>query len=503
MANKLDIVISATDRATLPIRNVNKQLDEFQNKTKRATRDSNQFGVVASKTTRSISRFGKNGLQQVGFQLQDFFVQVGGGTSALQAFGQQGSQLFGIFGAGGALFGALIAIVSAVGGVYLKTRDVVKSFSDELEELNTASVDYSRFNKSSIEVTKELTKEFGKADTATRALFKSQAMLAKFKLSEALNQSQIALKNQFPLLVNINNLQEKYNKLTDKQKNAVIELRSQETRGASALRRLTEIKVKAQTDYNVEIDSFLAKMNAVNNLDAFKEPADAAEAVLAVYKELTAVGLSEMDVKSRSTAEGLLSLANILSKLAADTDAATGKVRTLFGILEADGLSLSQGIADSFGTAFMSMIDGTKSVKEAFKSMAAAIIKQLLQVLVIQQIVGRVGTGGENSGGTGLAGMISNTRANGGSVTSNQPYLIGERGAELFVPHTAGRIVPNKDIMGSSGGGVTINQTIQVSTGVQQTVRNEIQSLMPQIASASKQAVLDARRRGGSFAAAF
>ena len=57
--------------------------------------------------------------------------------------------------------------------------------------------------------------------------------------------------------------------------------------------------------------------------------------------------------------------------------------------------------------------------------------------------------------------------------------------------------------MGSSGGGVTINQTIQVSTGVQQTVRNEIQSLMPQIASASKQAVLDARRRGGSFAAAF
>ena len=164
---------------------------------------------------------------------------------------------------------------------------------------------------------------------------------------------------------------------------------------------------------------------------------------------------------------------------------------------------LTEGIADSFGTAFMSMIDGTKSVKEAFKSMAAAIIKQLLQVLVIQQIVGTVGKGGVGSGGTGLAGMISGTRANGGGVTSNQPYLIGERGAELFVPHTAGRIVPNKDIMGSSGGGVTINQTIQVSTGVQQTVRNEIQSLMPQIASASKNAVLDARRRGGSFAAAF
>ena len=53
------------------------------------------------------------------------------------------------------------------------------------------------------------------------------------------------------------------------------------------------------------------------------------------------------------------------------------------------------------------------------------------------------------------------------------------------------------------GGGVTVQQTINVSTGVQQTVRAEIQSMMPQIASASTKAVLNARRRGGSFAGAF
>ena len=220
MANKLDIVISATDKATLPIRNVNKQLDEFQNKTKRATQDSNQFGVVASKSTRSISRFGKNGLQQVGFQLQDFFVQVGGGTSALQAFGQQGSQLFGIFGAGGALLGAGIAIVSALGGVYLKTRDAVKSFADEVDELNTAAQEYNEFNISNVEVTKKLTEEFGFADGAARKLFETQKMMARFNMTEALNQTQAALRNQLSTVDSLVRAQDRYVKAQKEGGNA-------------------------------------------------------------------------------------------------------------------------------------------------------------------------------------------------------------------------------------------------------------------------------------------
>ena len=78
--------------------------------------------------------------------------------------------------------------------------------------------------------------------------------------------------------------------------------------------------------------------------------------------------------------------------------------------------------------------------------------------------------------------------------------MIGEEGPELWIPSASGRVVPNNEIGGSGG---QINQTFNVSTGVQQTVRAEIQSLMPQIAAASTQAVLDARRRGGSFAGAF
>ena len=79
--------------------------------------------------------------------------------------------------------------------------------------------------------------------------------------------------------------------------------------------------------------------------------------------------------------------------------------------------------------------------------------------------------------------------------------MVGERGAELFVPGQSGSIVPNDKLGG--GNGVVVNQTINVSTGVQQTVRAEIVGLLPQIQEASKAAVLDARRRGGNFASAF
>ena len=44
-------------------------------------------------------------------------------------------------------------------------------------------------------------------------------------------------------------------------------------------------------------------------------------------------------------------------------------------------------IADNFGSAFMSIVDGTKTAKEAFKDMARSIIKQLFQILVVEKMV--------------------------------------------------------------------------------------------------------------------
>jgi hypothetical protein len=65
---------------------------------------------------------------------------------------------------------------------------------------------------------------------------------------------------------------------------------------------------------------------------------------------------------------------------------------------------------------------------------------------------------------------------------------------------------PNESVVdhqrGGGSGGVVVNQTINVTTGVQQTVRAEIATLMPQIANAAKGAVADARQRGGGYSKA-
>ncbi|EAB6965443.1 phage tail protein [Salmonella enterica subsp. enterica] len=75
-------------------------------------------------------------MQQAGYQIQDFIVQVQGGQSALVAFSQQGSQLAGAFGPGGAVVGAFIALGSVLAGT-LSTA--LGSTKDEMEQLKTAA----------------------------------------------------------------------------------------------------------------------------------------------------------------------------------------------------------------------------------------------------------------------------------------------------------------------------------------------------------------------------
>ena len=152
--------------------------------------------------------------------------------------------------------------------------------------------------------------------------------------------------------------------------------------------------------------------------------------------------------------------------------------------------------------AFMTMVDGTMTARDAFRSMASDIIKELYRVLVVQQLVGSVAT--STKAGTGIAGFIGGLfsgggNAAGGTVQAGVPTITGESGRELFVPQSNGRIMTaaqTKQMQGG-GGSVVVNQTIQ------QTVRAEIKSLMPQIADSAKAAVLDAKRRGGSFGGGF
>ncbi|WP_312393409.1 phage tail protein [Mixta calida] len=88
----------------------------------------------------SSGRF-KTSFQQAGYQIQDFIVQVQGGQSALVAFSQQGSQLAGAFGPGGAVLGADIALGSVLTGVLMTA---LGSSSNKMKELQTAAEELNK-----------------------------------------------------------------------------------------------------------------------------------------------------------------------------------------------------------------------------------------------------------------------------------------------------------------------------------------------------------------------
>jgi phage-related protein len=64
-------------------------------------------------------------------------------------------------------------------------------------------------------------------------------------------------------------------------------------------------------------------------------------------------------------------------------------------------------------------------------------------------------------------------RAAGGPVSSGTSYVVGERGPELFVPNTSGKIIPN----GGSGGGSTINLTVNGAIDAEGTARTIVDVL--------------------------
>jgi hypothetical protein len=77
----------------------------------------------------------------------------------------------------------------------------------------------------------------------------------------------------------------------------------------------------------------------------------------------------------------------------------------------------------------------------------------------------------------GIGGVIDSVfggfRANGGSVSAGTPYIVGEKGAELFVPNSSGTIVPNN----AMGGGTTINLTVNGAIDAEGTARTIIDVL--------------------------
>ena len=123
-----------------------------------------------------------------------------------------------------------------------------------------------------------------------------------------------------------------------------------------------------------------------------------------------------------------------MAKEATVWDKMTDGFKSYFDSVKNGSLSLAtitQGALQSAEDAIVNMMMG---VKTNWKSLFKAILADLIRLQLRKALLGAFG------------GFF----ANGGRPPVGRPSIVGEKGAELFVPDSAGTIIPNHELGGSS-----------------------------------------------------
>lgn len=124
-----------------------------------------------------------------------------------------------------------------------------------------------------------------------------------------------------------------------------------------------------------------------------------------------------------------------------------------FNVAIEDSAKKTKEMYDSVWGNMGNAIDNfVKTGKMSFKDLAKSIIQDLIAIQMKAQATGIMnmlinsfinpGANGASGNGTGITGFGS-AYADGGSPTPNTINLVGENGPELFIPKTAGTIIPN------------------------------------------------------------
>lgn len=148
--------------------------------------------------------------------------------------------------------------------------------------------------------------------------------------------------------------------------------------------------------------------------------------------------------------------------------------------------------AESFSTNFVDglweAVEGTKSLKEAFREYAYDFFKQMSKMIMQQTILNTLQRAmSSQSGGSGWGGMLmslvgsmgssaagsytsgqgytATPRAGGGPVKAGGSYLVGEKGPEYFSPTDNGFISPNNSMRGYAASQITMNTVVNVNGG--------------------------------------
>lgn len=479
-----DIIVK--DAASGKISTVRQNFDKLGKQAKETAKDGQNL-------SRSLGGVGR-GAGQAGIQIQQFVGQVQGGQNPLVAFSQQAADLGIVLGA--PLLGAITGIAAAIGTALLPAIfEADEAFADFQKRIKSITQDFKTINEETkAELIRKQKEEVEKAGKAFADQNKKVA-----DLEQGLAILEQRLKRGSGEQIVLNREIARFQKNIDEAKTKSAELAlvvEDEARKLGSLRS----ELNAVSNSYVDVAKVVNSTSVVvtrNNTALEKEAALIREQVkpaIQVY----------FDAKKRLLVlqkEGLLTDEEVAAKLEQLKDAYEKTTK------EVDKMKKSVDFAnitmkDVRKSGLQSMEDGlvglitqTTSVKDAFRNMANSIISDLARMAIRQAItiplaqsMGLSTTPLPSGNGGGFTGFGS--RSGGVDGKGGFPAILHPN--ETVVDHTKGQGM----------GGSPVNVTLNISTGVAQTVRTEIQSMLPMITNATKAAIVDAKQRGGSFARA-
>lgn len=221
---------------------------------------------------------------------------------------------------------------------------------------------------------------------------------------------------------------------------------------------LSGVELKKMVERNAEIERAYRKIAAAQN-NATLSDKERAEDIRKINEELK----EQLPLFDATTQKAW-------DKARSWQSGVTKGMRDYLDAVTDDAAKMQRVVSDAFKGMEDALLKFVRTGKLDFKSLANSIVDDIIRIQIQRNITGPLaeamskpkdwaGGGGILSGiGDFFGGLF---RADGGPVSANSPYIVGERGPELFVPGAGGAIVPNNALGGGGDNNVTINFNVQ------------------------------------------
>ena len=520
---------------------------------KRAAKATKNYENTTKKANQQL-RFMRGGLGQVGHQIQDVAVQLQMGQNAMLVFGQQGSQIVSLFGPGGAMIGALLAVGAAITGSLMPSlfgateaakelkeannelidnfdslgeaqqayarilaNEKLNEYTDELERLNKASRDrltitetggfFDRFfaKKGELESIEDYNKRIKKLDSDIQFYTN-----AKVKLKEQIDGTTDAFQKQSDTL----DRRTKQLRMSQEQID-IARIKTLELKDTEEQALITKVKLFHQTKREIEAekeltDSLIKKKEAeeaqeaqrISKFESLMTTLDLeiAKTQESEYANLNArIAVADLTNEERELIQAKMDKLAVLDQEKAALgsfagwEKKTAKEKSKIMVSESEKTLGSLAKHSKKAAALQKTIQIAQAVMNTYTGATAALQLPFPTNLAVAAMT--------IAQGMGMVAQIKAQSFDGGGFTGRGARTGGIDGKGGFpaILHPNETVIDHTRGSGGMGESIVVNQSINVTTGVQDTVRAEILNLMPQIAETAQNAVLSARMRGGSY----